>query len=109
MKMTLPPPLAIYFNAEATNDTEVLARCFAGDAIVRDEGRTIEGLDAIQAWKRETKAKYQYRVEPLSASQVAGTVTVLVRLTGNFPGSPIEVTYAFTLAGDKIASLEVRG
>ena len=29
------------------------------------------------------------------------------RLTGNFPGSPIELDFAFTLDGDKIASLEI--
>ena len=40
--------------------------------------------------------------------QDAATVTMPVRLTGSFPGSPIEVTYTFVLAGDRIASLEIR-
>ena len=29
------------------------------------------------------------------------------RLTGNFPGSPIELEFVFTLVGDKIVSLEI--
>ena len=29
------------------------------------------------------------------------------RLTGNFPGSPIELEFVFKLAGDKIVSLEI--
>jgi hypothetical protein len=29
------------------------------------------------------------------------------RLTGTFPGSPVVLTYAFVLAGGKIASLEI--
>ena len=106
--MNLPPPLAAYFAAEATADTEALASCFAADAIVRDEGRTMVGLDAIEGWKRDSKAKYQYSVEPLGVSWLGATVKVPVRLTGRFPGSPIEVTYDFVLAGDKIASLEIR-
>ena len=108
MNLTLPPAVTAYLNAETSTDSEILARCFAADAVVRDEGRKIEGLEAIKAWKKASKAKYQYSVEPLGASQDAATVTMPVRLTGNFPGSPIEVTYTFVLAGDRIASLEIR-
>jgi hypothetical protein len=34
-------------------------------------------------------------------------IVVTNRLTGSFPGSPIEIRFVFTLAGDKIASLEI--
>jgi hypothetical protein len=107
MSPIMPVPLVAYFTAERVADTGLLASCFAADAVVQDEGRTMVGLDAIRRWKRETKAKYQYSVEPLSASQVADTVTVQARLTGAFPGSPIELSYRFVVAGDKIASLEI--
>lgn len=108
MNIALPPALATYLNAEAGTDSDILASCFTTNAVVRDEGREIQGLEAIKAWKQASKTKYQYSVEPLGASQDAATVTMPVRLTGNFPGSPIEVTYTFVLAGDKIASLEIR-
>ena len=108
MAMILPPPLVAYLNSEATTDVDSLATCFATDAVVRDEGRTIRGLDAIKAWKKEAKAKYQYTVEPLDAAQDQDTVTMRARLTGKFPGSPIEVTYRFVLTNDKIARLEIR-
>ncbi|WP_230626190.1 nuclear transport factor 2 family protein [Cupriavidus necator] len=108
MNVTLPPPLDAYLNAEATTDTASLADCFTADAVVRDEGRTIEGLDAIQAWKKDSKTKYQYSVEPLGVSQDGAAVTMHARLTGAFPGSPVELTYTFVLTGGKIASLEIR-
>src|ERR1700745_1213112 len=92
MNMTLPPPLAAYLNAGPTDDTASLANCFAADAVVRDEGRTIEGLKAIQTWKKDTKASYQYNVEPLDLSQDGATVTMRAKLTGSFPGSPVELT-----------------
>jgi ketosteroid isomerase-like protein len=103
----LPAPIAIYIAAENRGDTEALAHCFAEDAVVRDEGQTIEGLAAIKRWKAETKKKYQHTVEPLAAAQKDGKTIVTNRLTGNFPGSPIELEFAFTLDGDKITSLEI--
>ena len=108
MAMILPPSLVAYLNSEATTDVESLANCFAADAVVHDEGRTIRGLDAIKAWKKDAKAKYQYAVTPLDAVQDQATVTMRARLSGKFAGSPIEVTYRFVLINDKIALLEIR-
>ncbi len=75
--------------------------------MVRDEGRTIEGLAAIKQWKAETKKKYQHTVEPLASVQKDDKTIVTNRLTGNCPGSPIELEFVFTLDGNKIASLEI--
>jgi ketosteroid isomerase-like protein len=104
----LPKPIAIYIAAENRGDTEALAQCFAEDAAVRDEGQTIEGLAAIKKWKAETKKKYQHTIEPLACAQKDGKTVVTNRLTGNFPGSPIELEFVFTLDGNKIASLDIR-
>ena len=104
----LPTPIAIYIAAENSGDAAALAECFAENAVVRDEGKTIEGLAAIKQWKAETKKKYQHTVEPLASTQKNGKTIVTNRLTGNFPGSPIELEFVFTLDGNKIASLEIR-
>ncbi|HEV2841470.1 MAG TPA: nuclear transport factor 2 family protein [Chthoniobacterales bacterium] len=107
MELNLPVPIAIYFAAENQGHTEIVAQCFAANAVVRDEGKTVEGLAAIKQWEAETRKKYQHTVEPLSCVQTGGKIIVTNRLTGNFPGSPIELEFVFTLDGDKIASLEV--
>jgi hypothetical protein len=104
----LPTPIAIYIDAENRGDTEALAQCFAEDAVVRDEGKTIEGLADIKRWKAETKKKYQHTIEPLASAQKDGRIIVTNRLTGNFPGSPIDLEFVFTLDGNKIASLDIR-
>jgi|SRR5438093_4039945 len=110
MSVDLPAPIAAYIAAENGHDTEALARCFADHAVVRDEGRTIEGLTAIKQWKSETKKKYQHTVEPLLASvQEDGKTVVTNRVAGNFPGSPVNLEFVFGLEGNKIASLEIRG
>ena len=108
MSVDLATPIATYIAAENRGDTEALAECFAEDAVVRDEGEKIEGLTAIKRWKAETKRKYQHMIEPLASAQEDGKTIVTNRLTGNFPGSPIELEFVFELDGDKIASLEIR-
>ena len=107
MSVDLPGPIAIYIAAENRGDTEAMAECFAEEAVVRDEDQTVEGLAAIKQWKAETRKKYQHTIEPLASIQKDGKTIVTNRLTGNFPGSPIELEFVFTLDGDKIASLEI--
>jgi hypothetical protein len=107
MPADLPIPIAIYIAAANRGETEALAQCFAGNAVVRDEGKTIEGLAAIKKWMVETRQKYQHTIEPLASTQKDGKTIVTNRLTGNFPGSPLELEFVFTLDGDRIAALEI--
>jgi hypothetical protein len=107
VRIALPTAIELYLQADAGTDESLFSACFIADAEVRDEGRTIRGLDAIKAWKREAKQKYQYHLHPLTASQDGDAVLLTARLTGNFPGSPVELTYAFELRDDRIASLKI--
>ena len=97
-----------YIAAENAGDTEALVQCFTSDAVVRDEHQTIEGLAAIKQWKAETARKYRHTIEPLAFTQKDDKIIVTNRLTGNFPGSPVELEFVFTLDSNKIASLEIR-
>jgi hypothetical protein len=44
MSIKLPPPLEFYFASENARDTSAIARCFAANATVRDEGRSFKGI-----------------------------------------------------------------
>ena len=107
MPLNLPAPVAAYIAAENGDDVTALAHCFAEDAIVQDEGRTMKGLAAIRRWKTETKQKYHHTVEPLAAVQKDGKTVVTGRLTGDFPGSPVELTSHFGLRDGLIATLDI--
>ncbi len=107
LELELPGPVATYLTAEQAKDSDLLASSFADDAHVRDEENDYHGIDAITAWWREAQVKYQYVVEPLDASTKGETTTLRVRLTGSFPGSPVEVTYSFVVANDNITSLDI--
>ena len=108
MTIALAGPVSAFFEAERTQDLEGLARCFSEHAIVRDEGRTINGPDAIKRWMKEAKAKYKHTVEPLAVSQRDGFTVVTARVAGKFPNSPLELQHVFAVDGGRIASLEIR-
>ena len=106
MTLDLPKPIAVYFTADKA-DAEAVSQCFTEDAVVKDEGHTHLGRAAIKQWKTEASAKYQYTCEPSACEQRGGKTVVNCRLTGNFPGSPVDLRFFFELEGDKIASLEI--
>ena len=106
MTLDLPKPIAAYFTADKA-DVEAVSQCFTEDAVVKDEGHTHQGRAAIKQWKTDASAKYQYTSEPFACEQKGGKFVVTSHLTGNFPGSPVDLRFFFELEGDKIASLEI--
>ena len=107
MTIELPKAIADYFAADAGLSAEATAACFTQAAVVTDEGHTYAGRDAILQWKEESSAKYTYTAEPISLANEDGRTVVTTHLVGDFPGSPTDLRYFFTLDGDKIAELEV--
>jgi hypothetical protein len=107
MSLELPGAIAAFFAAQSGDGREGLDQHFTHDAVVRDEGRTMEGLKAIHEWRAETKRKYQHTIDPLSSVQKDGTTIVTSRVAGNFPGSPVDLQFVFKLEAEKIASLEI--
>lgn len=106
MTLNLPKPVAAYFTADK-GDSETVSRCFTDDAVVKDEGHVYDGRAAIKKWKEEASAKYEYTSEPVAVERKDGRCVVTCRLTGNFPGSPVDLRFFFQLEGEKIASLVI--
>ena len=104
--LDLPKPIAAYFTADEV-DGEAVSQCFTENAVVKDEGHTYNGRPAIEKWKTDTSAKYEYTCEPLACEEKDGKTVVTCHLVGNFPGSPVDLRFFFKLERDKIASLEV--
>jgi SnoaL-like domain len=108
MSIMLPAPIDLYFTSENAHDLSAIDRRFASGAVVRDEGKTITGVAAIQAWRAETEQKYRHTVEPLSVSTRDGKVVVTGKASGNFPGSPVNLQHIFEIKDGRIVSLEIR-
>jgi len=105
-KLKLPEPIAAYFQADA-HAGEAITHCFTEEAVVKDEGRIHSGHAAIKAWKLDASTKYSYTSEPIGLEERDGGYVVTSRLTGNFPGSPVDLRFAFRLRRGRIAFLEI--
>jgi len=108
MPISLPKPIAAYFDADTAGDAGALARCFTATGVVRDEGGTFTGTAAIERWNVDARTKYHHTVVPLSVTEGDGAMTILARVSGDFPGSPVDLEHIFSLDGGQIASLEIR-
>jgi hypothetical protein len=105
--LNLPEPIEAYFAADK-QDANAVARCFTNDGTVVDEGNTHTGLAAIESWKTAASAQYSYVAEPFALEKKDRKYIVASRVTGDFPGSPVDLNYTFTLERGKIASLEIK-
>lgn len=103
-------PLAItrYFEAANRSDSAAVAACFTPDAVVRDEGHQHVGRAAIQTWISQASEKYQPRATVLNTREDEDKTNVRVRVEGQFPGSPIELNFQFSLRDGAIAQLEIQ-
>ncbi|WP_423065180.1 nuclear transport factor 2 family protein [Devosia sp. CN2-171] len=107
MSIKLPKSIEDYFAADRNGGPDAVAATFAENGVVKDEGRTHVGLDAIRKWKAGSTQKYSYTVEPFFMATENGRTLVTSHLIGDFPGSPVDLRYFFVLADAKIAELEI--
>jgi ketosteroid isomerase-like protein len=107
MSLELPKSIVDYLAASNARDANAVAHCFTDDAVVRDESRDRRGIDEILAWKAWTEEKYAPIVEALDVAQSGERTIVTCKVSGTFPGSPINLKYGFTLKDGKIARLEI--
>jgi len=107
MSVVLSAPLASYFAAKNAFDVDGMLACFAQTAAVRDEGEDRIGLAVIRDWIENTTRKYRVSVRPTNVAQDDDATVVTAQVSGNFPGSPVELRYRFTVADGKIARLSI--
>jgi hypothetical protein len=102
-------PIAAYFAAKSTDDIDAMLAPFSADAVVRDVdgNQQMHGLQQIRGWMDETVRKYRYTVEVLDVEDGGEATIVRCRLAGSFPGSPVDLRYAFRVSEGKIASLDI--
>lgn len=103
----LPLAIAQYIEASNAQDPKRVAASFCEDAEVRDEGHVRRGRDNIEAWARESAARYQCTIEPDRLEETDGRHRLRATVSGTFPGSPIALNFDFQLRAGGIDSLEI--
>ena len=105
---TPPEVVTRYLEAADRRDIEALAACFAPDGTVVDEGVTYRGRDEIIGWRRQLGTAWEYTSTVTGSRAVDNhrfVVTVLAE--GNFPGGRADLTYSFSLDGDRLTALTI--
>ncbi|HUQ58843.1 nuclear transport factor 2 family protein [Lentzea sp.] len=106
--MDQPDVIRDYFAADAQKDTDAVVALFAEDAVVVDEERTWRGPGEIRAWRDGVASRFEYSTEVLTVAD-EGDHRFLVsgRIEGDFPGGTADLTWRFTVTGNRIKALEI--
>ena len=108
MQTPIPAVIESYFQASNANNIDALVACFSPDATVVDENQTHRGTAEIKAWAVNVRRKYEFKTEILKASETSGGAIVTAKVSGNFPGSPVDLNFKFALGkNNKITSLVI--
>ncbi|WP_336732172.1 nuclear transport factor 2 family protein [Chryseobacterium sp. VD8] len=105
--MNLPKVITDLVEAQNNFDSLAYAECFSETAVVFDEGKTHTGKKEIQEWIKEANEKYQSIMAPVAYSETEEILKAEV--SGNFPGSPIVLSYHLKLEDGLIQSLNITG
>jgi hypothetical protein len=106
--MRLPLPIQTYFDANARLDGAAMLSPFAPDAVVRDERRSHQGTDAIRTWIAESSIAVPAIAAPEAIRSEGDIHHVTAQVAGNFPGSPVTLTFDFRLQDGRVAELEIK-
>jgi ketosteroid isomerase-like protein len=94
-----------YFELASQTDTQAYFAQFTDDATVEDEGVQRKGVDAIRAWRTEVP-RVRYTVNDIVTADPGHDAHV--DIAGDFPGSPVGLTFHFEFtANGRIAALVI--
>ncbi len=108
--MNLPNVLVDLIKAQNSFDSVAYAKCFSETAVVYDEGKTHKGRKEIELWIADANARYEATMQPVGFEEKGGAESILkAETSGNFPGSPVVLSYHLTIADGLIQSLKITG
>lgn len=103
--MNIPKVLTELVKAQENFDSTSYADCFTKTAVVVDEGKTYNGKNEIKNWIEKANKKYQVTMKPIEYSET--TEILKAEVSGNFPGSPVILSYNLNFKNELIQSLRI--
>jgi len=103
--MDMPKVLTDLVKAQDNFDSTSYADCFTKTAVVVDEGKTYNGKNEIKNWIERANKEYQVTMKPIEYSET--TEILKAEVSGNFPGSPIILSYNLNFKNELIQSLRI--
>ena len=103
----LEPAIRQMIDATNSADDEAFLDAFAADATIDDWGRTFTGRDEIAGWNDRENIGVHSHIEATSVERRGEEIVVGVQVTGDGYNGGGSMT--FTLDGDRIATMVIRG
>jgi hypothetical protein len=107
--VTMPSEVQEYFNAINQYQTEAFIGLFAPGATVKDNGKEIQGNDAIQAWAESEIFSNKARYTISEIMEAGGSTVVTAEMEGEFNRNrvpaPQQFRHEFKVLDGKIKSL----
>lgn len=107
--MNLPNVIARLIATQNSFDSVAYAQCFSETAVVVDEGKTHQGRPAIEEWIADSNERYRATMKPVDFEEKESESVLKAEVSGNFPGSPLVLSYHLVIADELIQSLKVTG
>jgi hypothetical protein len=103
------PPAVIkrYLEAANRHDTAALIGCFARDAVLEDQFGEYVGRAAIENRVLEINRKFRPAFAVLRTRPTEANVGLVVSVSDDFPGSPVQLDFHFKLRRGKISGLTI--
>lgn len=108
-KMNLPKVISNLVKAQNDFDRTGYADCFSETAVVFDEGKTHTGRKEIEHWIDDANKRYKAVMNPVGFEEKENESLLKAEVSGDFPGSPIVMTYHLQIADELIQSLTITG
>ncbi|MGW2034658.1 nuclear transport factor 2 family protein [Streptomyces sp. NPDC001811] len=104
----LPEVIRRYLAVHNAGEASASAALMTPGAQVIDDGKTYDGLPAIEGWLDRAASEYTYTTTYLGAARSGpDRWTVTQRLDGDFPGGTVDLRYDFVLDGGLISRLVI--
>jgi hypothetical protein len=100
-------PIATFYHASDVYDADLLASCFAEDAMLVDEGEEYHGPQAVSGHILAANRDAKVMTEIINCVEKNGETIVTAIISGNFSGSPIPLDFHFSINNEKIKSLNI--
>ncbi|UOE50877.1 nuclear transport factor 2 family protein [Mucilaginibacter sp. SMC90] len=105
--MNIPQVIANLITAQNEQNAVAYAECFAGTAIVHDEGKVHRGKVEIQQWIKDANEAYNSVMKPLNYEENGAESLLTAEVNGTFPGSPALLKFHFIIEEQQITSLKI--
>lgn len=103
---TMPEPVASFVEAVNRHDEDAVLDAFTETGFVDDWGRTFTGSSQIKGWSDKEFIGARGVMSPQRVTVDGDTVTVIADWRSSYANGLS--SFAFVIAGDKLASMTIR-